>query len=43
LGGPDPPDTVYFYSPDRKAERPASQLEGFQGILQVVAASMNKI
>jgi hypothetical protein len=24
-----------FYSPDRKAERPASHLEGFKGILQV--------
>jgi transposase len=34
-GGPDPPAAVYFYSPDRKAERPASHLEGFQGILQV--------
>jgi len=33
--GPDPPVAVYFYSPDRKAERPASHLEGFQGILQV--------
>src|SRR5207253_6431420 len=22
--GPDPPAAVYFYSPDRKAERPAS-------------------
>jgi transposase len=32
---PDPPAAVYFYSPDRKAERPASHLEGFQGILQV--------
>jgi transposase len=33
--GPDPPAAVYFYSPDRKAERPASHLEGFKGILQV--------
>ncbi|HET8700440.1 MAG TPA: IS66 family transposase [Nitrococcus sp.] len=33
--GPDPPAAVYFYSPDRKAERPASHLEGFQGVLQV--------
>jgi transposase len=33
--GPDPPAAVYFYSPDRKAERPASHLEGFRGILQV--------
>ena len=34
-GGPDPPAAVYFYSPDRKAERPASHLESFSGILQV--------
>src|SRR5262249_35043650 len=34
-GGPDPPAVVYFYSPDRKAERPASHLEAFHGILQV--------
>jgi len=34
-GGPDPPAAVYFYSPDRKAERPASHLEGFRGVLQV--------
>lgn len=34
-GGPDPPAAVYFYSPDRKAERPASHLDGFHGILQV--------
>ena len=33
--GPDPPAAVYFYSPDRKAERPASHLDGFRGILQV--------
>jgi transposase len=33
--GPDPPATVFFYSPDRKAERPASHLEDFQGVLQV--------
>jgi transposase len=33
--GPDPPAAVYFYTPDRKAERPASHLEGFQGVLQV--------
>jgi hypothetical protein len=26
---------VYFYSPDRKAERPASHLEAFRGILEV--------
>jgi transposase len=33
--GPDPPATVFFYSPDRKAVRPASHLEGFKGVLQV--------
>jgi len=34
-GGPDPPAAIYFYSPDRKAERPAAHLEQFRGILQV--------
>jgi hypothetical protein len=34
-GGPDPPAAVYFYTADRKAERPASHLEGFRGVLQV--------
>ncbi len=33
--GRDPPAAVYFYSPDRKAERPASHLEDFKGVLQV--------
>ena len=33
--GPDPPAAVYLYSPDRKAERPASHLASFNGILQV--------
>ncbi len=33
--GPDPPAAVYFYSPDRKAERPAAHLKSFQGVLQV--------
>ena len=33
--GPDPPAAVYFYSPDRKAARPAAHLEDFQGVLQV--------
>ncbi len=33
--GPNPPAAVYFYSPDRKAERPAAHLERFRGILQV--------
>lgn len=38
-GGPreggGPPAAVYFYSPDRKGERPACHLEGFKGVLQV--------
>jgi transposase len=33
--GPDPPAAVYLYSPDRKAERPASHLARFSGVLQV--------
>jgi transposase len=33
--GPDPPAAVYFYSPDRRAERPAAHLNRFHGILQV--------
>jgi hypothetical protein len=33
--GPDPPAAVYFYSADRKAERPASHLANFSGVLQV--------
>jgi transposase len=33
--GPDPPAAVYFYSPDRKAERPAHHLARFTGVLQV--------
>jgi transposase len=33
--GPDPPAAVYFYSPDRKAERPATHLVSFNGVLQV--------
>jgi transposase len=33
--GADPPAAVYFYSPDRKAERPADHLSRFEGILQV--------
>jgi len=33
--GPDPPATVFFYSPDRKALRPAAHLENFKGVLQV--------
>jgi len=33
--GPDPPAAVYLYSPDRRAERPASHLAEFRGIVQV--------
>ena len=33
--GPDPPAAVYFYSQDRKGERPAAHLATFKGILQV--------
>jgi transposase len=33
--GPEPPAAVYFYSPDRKAERPAAHLQDFHGVLQV--------
>jgi transposase len=33
--GPDPPAAICFYAPDRKAERPASHLEHFRGVLQV--------
>ena len=33
--GSDPPAAVYFYSPDRKAERPAAHLARFRGVLQV--------
>jgi transposase len=33
--GPDPPAAVYFYSPDRRAERPAAHLTKFRGVLQV--------
>ena len=32
---PEPPAAVYFYSPDRKAERPAAHLQDFRGVLQV--------
>jgi transposase len=34
-GGPDPPAAVYVFAPDRKAERPASHLERFKGVLHV--------
>jgi transposase len=33
--GPDPPAAIYFYSTDRKGERPALHLRGFRGVLQV--------
>jgi transposase len=33
--GPDPPAVVYLYSPDRRAERPASHLAQFRGVVQV--------
>ena len=33
--GSDPPAAVFFYSPDRKAERPAAHLKDFRGVLQV--------
>jgi len=33
--GPEPPAAVYFYSPDRKAERAAAHLQDFRGVLQV--------
>lgn len=33
--GTDPPAAVYYYSPDRRAERPAAHLKDFKGILQV--------
>jgi hypothetical protein len=33
--GPEPPAAVYFYSPDRRAERPASHLAQFKGVVQV--------
>jgi len=33
--GPDPPAAVYFYSPDRRAERPATHLARFKGVVQV--------
>lgn len=33
--GPEPPAAVYLYAPDRKAERPASHLDDFKGVLHV--------
>lgn len=34
-GGSDPPMVAYIYAPDRKAERPATHLGDFTGVLQV--------
>jgi hypothetical protein len=34
-GTDDPPAAVYLYSPDRRAERPASYLAQFRGVVQV--------
>jgi hypothetical protein len=34
-GGPEPPAAVYLFAPDRKAERPASHLADFEGVLHV--------
>lgn len=34
-GGPEPPAAIYLYAPDRKAERPATHLGGFKGVLHV--------
>ncbi|MDX8496712.1 IS66 family transposase [Mesorhizobium sp. VK22B] len=33
--GPEPPAAIYMFAPDRKAERPASHLEHFKGVLHV--------
>ena len=33
--GPEPPAAVFLFAPDRKAERPASSLENFKGVLHV--------
>jgi transposase len=35
--GPEPPAAVFLFAPDRKAERPASHLERFKGVLQSTA------
>jgi transposase len=34
-GGPEPPAAAYLFAPDRRAERPASHLENFKGVLHV--------
>lgn len=33
--GPEPPAAIYMFAPDRKAERPASHLQHFKGVLHV--------
>jgi transposase len=33
FAGPDPPAAVFFYSPDRKGERPRAHLKDFTGVL----------
>lgn len=33
--GPEPPAAIYLFAPDRKAERPATHLAAFKGILYV--------
>lgn len=33
--GSDPPAAIYFYEPDRRAERPKSHLKGYRGTLHV--------
>jgi transposase len=39
--GPEPPAAVFVYAPDRKAERPASHLEHFRGVLHVAMPASN--
>ena len=41
--GPDPPAAVYFYSPDRKAERPATHLDRFKGIRRAHEPPSNSV
>lgn len=36
-GGTSPPVVCYFYSPDRKGERPKQHLQGFEGVLHADA------
>ncbi len=42
-GGTDPPGVAYVYAPDRTAERPATHLAGFQGVLQVDGYEADKV